>query len=291
MSRSKQCRCGRTFDISHFQSFRDGKETVKCLSCRKSGTASNLKTGRIKKIRGMPATVHTIIDGIEYKTCSKCKEHFELKNFRKISSTSDGLSFMCKLCDQKRRDSMSEEEKKAAKTYAKDYKEKNKEKIKIRDKKYIQDHKEEINLKRREKRKDPHNKLYEALGKRIRNAIKYQGAKKNERTMELTGCTAGFLRKYFESQFEEGMTWENHGNDPKKCWHIDHIRPCASFDLTDEAQQRECFHYSNLQPMWGLENIIKGDTWIPEDHIFHKEVTIRRGSAEISISWQSGCFC
>jgi hypothetical protein len=49
------------------------------------------------------------------------------------------------------------------------------------------------------------------------------------------------------------MTRENHG-----LWHVDHIRPCASFDLTDPEQQAICFHYTNLQPLWAIDNIKKG---------------------------------
>lgn len=52
------------------------------------------------------------------------------------------------------------------------------------------------------------------------------------------------------------MTWENHG---MRGWHIDHKRPCSSFDLSDPAQQCACFHFSNLQPLWATENLRKGD--------------------------------
>ena len=51
------------------------------------------------------------------------------------------------------------------------------------------------------------------------------------------------------------MSWNNHG---KFGWHMDHIKPCASFDLTDPKQQEECFHYSNYQPLWWNENLSKG---------------------------------
>lgn len=81
------------------------------------------------------------------------------------------------------------------------------------------------------------------------------GVSKSASTAELVGCTMDELRQHIEVQFAEGMTWENHGRDG---WHIDHIRPCASFDLTDPEQQRQCFHYSNLQPLWAADNIRKG---------------------------------
>jgi len=70
--------------------------------------------------------------------------------------------------------------------------------------------------------------------------------------MELVGCSIEELMKHIESQFTDGMSWENQGE-----WHIDHVRPCASFDLTDEQQQRECFHYTNLQPLWAEDNLRK----------------------------------
>ena len=66
------------------------------------------------------------------------------------------------------------------------------------------------------------------------------------------------LKAYLELQFTDGMTWENRGN-----WHIDHIRPCASFDLTDPEQQKQCFHYTNLQPLWAADNLAKSDSWDP----------------------------
>ena len=49
------------------------------------------------------------------------------------------------------------------------------------------------------------------------------------------------------------MSWDNQGE-----WHIDHIIPCASFDLTNEEEQEKCFHYTNLQPLWAIDNMVKG---------------------------------
>jgi desulfoferrodoxin (superoxide reductase-like protein) len=59
-----------------------------------------------------------------------------------------------------------------------------------------------------------------------------------------------------EKQFKLGMNWDNYG---RSGWHIDHIKPCASFDLTKKEEQLKCFHYTNLQPLWARENLIKSD--------------------------------
>ncbi len=83
-----------------------------------------------------------------------------------------------------------------------------------------------------------------------------EGKRKAAHSMELIGCTREQLRSHLESKFKPGMSWENYGVHG---WHIDHIKPCASFDLSDPAQQHTCFHYSNLQPLWAYENLQKGD--------------------------------
>jgi len=70
------------------------------------------------------------------------------------------------------------------------------------------------------------------------------------------GCNDETFKEYIQSKFTEGMSWENRGF---RTWHIDHIIPINSFDLTDPEQQRKCFHYTNLQPLWWLDNLRKGD--------------------------------
>lgn len=107
------------------------------------------------------------------------------------------------------------------------------------------------------RRQDPLVTLVEALRRRQNNWIK---GNKAGSTQELTGCTWEQVRNHLENQFQPGMTWDNHGIHG---WHIDHIRPCASFDLTDPEQQKQCFHYTNLQPLWAKDNLAKSDTWEP----------------------------
>ena len=74
--------------------------------------------------------------------------------------------------------------------------------------------------------------------------------------MELSGCSKEELYTFLEAEFSEGMTWENYGK-----WHVDHIRPCASFNLEDVEEQKKCFHWTNLQPLWAVDNIRKGSKW------------------------------
>jgi hypothetical protein len=76
---------------------------------------------------------------------------------------------------------------------------------------------------------------------------------KSKSTIKLLGCSIEECWQHLESKFQPGMTKENHG-----LWHVDHIRPCASFDLTDPEQQKICFHYTNLEPMWAIDNLKKG---------------------------------
>jgi Prasinovirus endonuclease VII len=75
--------------------------------------------------------------------------------------------------------------------------------------------------------------------------------KQSKSATKLLGCSLEDFRIYLESKFEPGMTWENYG---RYGWHIDHIVPCALFDMTDANHRRRCFHFSNLQPMFASKN-------------------------------------
>jgi hypothetical protein len=69
----------------------------------------------------------------------------------------------------------------------------------------------------------------------------------------MLGCSVAEFRAHLEAQFSEGMTWENYGT----VWHIDHIKPVCSFDLTMEGIAKEVNHYSNLRPLLAEENLRK----------------------------------
>lgn len=103
------------------------------------------------------------------------------------------------------------------------------------------------------------NKILCSMRVRLYSAIKNQSAKKFESIKTLVGIDLSGYIKYLESLFLPGMNWGNYGF---RGWHIDHIRPCASFDLNDPEQQKRCFHYTNTQPLWAFDNISKGAKYI-----------------------------
>ena len=84
--------------------------------------------------------------------------------------------------------------------------------------------------------------------------------KKSNKSMILIGCSPKELKEHLEKKFKPGMTWEN-----RKDWHIDHIIPCSFFDFSDPQQQKKCFHYTNLQPLWAIDNMKKGSKIISGD--------------------------
>jgi hypothetical protein len=112
-----------------------------------------------------------------------------------------------------------------------------------------------ISKRRKEKvEKDPQFVIACRLRNRLRKALLKAGAVKSQKTMELLGCSCEFLKEHIESKFKDGMSWEN-----RSSFHIDHIRPVSSFDLTDPEQQKIAFHWTNLQPLYPIENIRKSD--------------------------------
>ena len=113
--------------------------------------------------------------------------------------------------------------------------------------------------KRRYYDNNPKARIAKNLRNRLQQVVKLRGGKKYDATIALTGCDFKMLMARLESMFQPGMTIENYG----KVWHIDHAIACSRFDLTKLEEQKKCFHYSNLQPMFGKENMSKGDDCWP----------------------------
>lgn len=159
--------------------------------------------------------------------------------------------------------------------YKKQYLIDNKEKIKNRKKQYYianvdyynrknrfyrEKNREKINdYNRKRKLTDPIFKLNYSVRARISRFMKSNNIKKNNKTFHIVGCTPTELKIHLEKQFTEGMCWENHGFYG---WHIDHIIPLSSAKTEEELFK--LFHFTNLQPLWGLENMKKGSKIIPQ---------------------------
>ena len=187
----------------------------------------------VDKCKGQPSLyrkIHETINGIIGKECCKCKDWKPLTEYNYCNTHWDKLRVECKECLSK---------------WRKDNR--------------ITLTKKQLVYEKNRKLTDAEFKLVCSLRSRLGCAIKRKNSNKNNKTIELLGCSISFLKGYLEGKFKEGMTWENHGE-----WHIDHIKPCASFNLLDDEQQKKCFHYTNLQPLWAFENLSKGCKYTEE---------------------------
>lgn len=114
-----------------------------------------------------------------------------------------------------------------------------------------------VGYARERRAKDPIFRIEANLRGRTIHALRGRG-EKSAKTLELLGCTGPQLRDFLTAKFRPGMAWKNYGS----VWEIDHRQPCASFDLSDPVQQRLCFHFSNLQPLFVPDNRAKKDKYV-----------------------------
>jgi hypothetical protein len=211
------------------------------------------------------------------KTCTKCNVEKEFTEFGRLKASKNGYRSECKMCVKEYRLRNSEHIVEYRKQYAisnkenqKLYKLKNKEKIKEQDKQYRLNNKDRyeqwriankksINDKanqynKNKKSKDSLFKLSCNIRTLMGNCIKRQGYKKTSRTFEILGCSYEEFKQHLENQFTEGMTWNNAGE-----WHIDHIYPVSL--AIDENHLIKLNHYTNLQPLWAIDNIRKSNKY------------------------------
>lgn len=224
------------------------------------------------------------------KRCYRCQKHKKLTSFYNNKRGLFGKSDDCKTCHSEdakiRRDKNKntpeykqksklkyQENKEYHSEQGKKYYKKNKKKVLARHKKWRINNKEktrinhknwyennrELKLRQNAEweinqiKNNPAFKIKKNLRSRL--SIFLRGKAKYEKIIELLGCDLKFLKKHIEKKFKKGMTWDNYGS----IWHVDHIIPCAAFDLTKKKQQEKCFHYSNLQPLFSEENLKKSD--------------------------------
>ncbi len=241
---------------------------------------------------------------MKHKSCSKCKVEKSVLDFYRSATCKDGISSWCKSCYSIRRKKYyhTHKERELAlqkcwrennpdylqewrtahpekirqytqtslnrhperhKEHLRKWRENNAEHIKKYQQAWLENNREYVRVRynkyRKEKYKNDINfRLAYSIRTRLRLALK--GCVKHKCSLEYLGCTIDHLKTHLESQFQPGMSWENYGK-----WHIDHIRPLSSFDLTDENQLSSACRFTNLQPLWKKDNLRKGSYWEPEN--------------------------
>lgn len=111
-------------------------------------------------------------------------------------------------------------------------------------------------MAKRRYRNDPRYSLRHRVKRWMQKHLKEHPGGRSKKWAAVLGYTPQQLAQHLEQQFKPGMSWENMG-----AWHIDHIRPVASFTFTSPADEdfKQCFALGNLQPLWAAENIAKKD--------------------------------
>ena len=245
MNRKICPKCKKEKKISEFHVNTREKDGLQwsCKECR--SIKSDEKKQKEKQIRELKDR------GL--KQCNKCGEVKEFKFFKKDGS---GYRTKCKLCcrDEIMKYGKSDSYRNYQREYQREWREEHREKVNERAKLSARRpiYREKLQIRNNE----INHRLVNNLRHRVNRVIKDANVVKGYKTMDMLGCTIIFFKEYISSLFTDGMSWDNYGKG-KGHWSIDHIIPCASFIMTDPEEQKRCFHYTNMQPMWGKMNLLK----------------------------------
>ncbi len=272
---TKECTaCLKIIPIKLFDVEKSGYVRKICHSCR----LEQIKRARLEK-QSKPKIC------TELKTCVRCNLIKKSSEFNKLSISDDGLDKECRDCLKENRFRKKPENcivlsatlmcdkclmtkpctsfKSTARSKTGYFKtcndcrkpkEWNKEKQKASEKKYVQNNPDKLRAKWKRKGDKISNKIRDRLNHRISDAFKSIRSYKSNTTTTYLGCSIEYLKKWFEFQFSDKINWKNYGE-----WHIDHVLPCSSFDLSIVEEQYKCFNWKNLRPCLKEENLQKGD--------------------------------
>jgi hypothetical protein len=190
------------------------------------------------------------------KQCNNCNVEKPLEEFYNHSRAKDGKRNQCKSCMDEYTKEYNKKNRQRINEKSKLNRLKNPERYRERVQRYRDNNREKIREKnritQRRWKKNPINRAIHNLRTRLVDCI-VKGTKSSG-TINLLGCEIEKFKLHLEEQFTDGMTWDNYGE-----WHIDHILPVSSFDMSLPDQQKKCFHYSNLQPLWAEDNFRKSN--------------------------------
>jgi len=223
---SKCRRCGRWLPRDEFERYPSGRLRLYCRECYR--TPEQVKEDQFGPQREYRARL--LKQGLS--DCTECGKIKPLASFGK------GHPHSCKKCNSKRAGE------------------------------FIRNLDPEVRRTRQHEYRqnlNPKTKINLIMRHRMTTALKRAMISKTGSSVmvvEYIGCTVEQFKAYIESQFQKGMTWENHGVNG---WHLDHVMPLASYDLQDEEDMKKAWHYSNLRPLWAKENRLKNAT-IPKQY-------------------------
>jgi hypothetical protein len=191
------------------------------------------------------------------KVCCRCKQSKPLDLFNKNKSNPDGLNVYCRPCSLE---------------YFARYREVNRDKIFLSGKEYRSRNADRIRVSKNEyiksrRKSDIHFKILRNVRTYVRRVCSNNGARKSFSLTSLVTYTKDDLKLHLESHFQPGMTWDNHGT----VWHIDHIRPCNSFDVATYGESAivAMWALDNLRPAFAKDNIDKSDNYEIKDSDFY----------------------
>ena len=209
-----------------------------CVSCYEKAKRANRETCAKRRLAGLCKTCGIECCGLLCERCIDRRRRYLSKYYNKLKSNR-----RCACCGKKtaRNDRILCEECGV--------------KAIIRAREWKRQHRRQVNQRSRDLLKaDPQKRISHELRVRFGKAFRcyLKGTRKKSSVRDL-GCTIGELCTHLERMFVAGMNWANYGQ-----WHIDHVRPLSSFDLTDPEQQKQAVNFSNLQPLWEKDNLSKG---------------------------------
>lgn len=205
---------------------------------------------------------HQIVVNTNFKVCNQCNENKKFKDFVALSSDITQRRNICRKCEAFNRKKLALES--TTKYCPQCDKTLNKTEFPSdpgrldglyglcssckshQDKEYKKNNPEKVRERARKRMENPQNRIAKNLRTRLGKLVreKYNG------TFGYVGMTIPEFKSWLEYQFDDKMSWENYGS----YWHLDHVIPCASFDLTVESNKYKCFSWENSRPLSAREN-------------------------------------
>jgi len=242
-----KCKAEKPIDEFYLRALRGApRRTPQCKDCMRAYSAAHQRKRRTRsEVKAKEAEYSRVYhQRPEYKEKDAARHRARTADPEVKKARSDSAEFKLNAADRTRKYRSNPEARARTIAYANEY----------RRRPSVQERRRELMASRY--KNDPSHRVERNVRRSVLHGVRMSGKPKSGKTTSIIGCSFAALRDHLESQFTEGMSWENYGLHG---WHIDHIIPVSSFNLADESQMRQCFHWSNMQPLWSKDNRRKLD--------------------------------